>query len=97
MVLSFLRSISARHNALKERIHAFRIPLSPAGQKFMGFVYFTIPVIGGYYIMQWAQNKSIENIGAKGEKLEFSLEAQRNKEASKKILKDILDAKQSRS
>jgi hypothetical protein len=95
MVISFLRSISARHNALKERIHAFRIPLSPAGQKFMGFVYFTIPIIGGYYVMQWAQSKSIENIGSKGEKLELSLEAQRNKEISKKLLQDILNTKQS--
>lgn len=35
----------------------------------MGFVYFTIPIIGGLYVMDWAKNKSEENIGAKGIKL----------------------------
>ena len=44
---------------------------------------------------KWAQSKSIENIGSKGEKLELSLEAQRNKEISKKLLQEILNTKQS--
>ena len=35
----------------------------------MGFVYFTIPVAGGLYLMEWAKSKSEENIGVKGLKL----------------------------
>lgn len=50
--MQYLRELSRRHEALKKRIHAFRIPLSPAGQRFMGFVYFCIPVVGGYFLMQ---------------------------------------------
>jgi hypothetical protein len=36
----------------------------------MGGVYFTIPVVGGYYVMQWAIHKSHETIGEHGELLE---------------------------
>jgi hypothetical protein len=35
----------------------------------MGFIYMTIPVIGGYHVMQWAIGKSHESIGEFGEKL----------------------------
>lgn len=35
----------------------------------MGFVYFVIPVIGGWYVMQWAISKSHDSIGEFGEKL----------------------------
>jgi hypothetical protein len=51
-IVDFFKDVSRRHEELKKRIHAFRIPLSPAGQRVMGLVYFSIPVIGGYYIMQ---------------------------------------------
>ena len=50
--MRYLKDLREKHENLKKRIHAFRLPLSPAGQKVMGFVYFTIPVIVGYYIMQ---------------------------------------------
>jgi hypothetical protein len=50
--MDFFRNISRKHEELKKKIHSFRIPLSPRGQKIMGFVYFTIPIIAGYYIMQ---------------------------------------------
>lgn len=43
--------LSAKHERLKKRIHAFRIPLSPRGQLIMKVVYFSIPLIGGYFIM----------------------------------------------
>uniref|UniRef100_A0A7R9U3Q2 Uncharacterized protein n=1 Tax=Pinguiococcus pyrenoidosus TaxID=172671 RepID=A0A7R9U3Q2_9STRA len=64
-----LRQLHERQENLKHRIHNFRMPLSPAGQRFMGFVYFCIPVIGGYYIMQWAQRQAEKNLGKHGEKL----------------------------
>jgi hypothetical protein len=50
--MEFFRELGRKHEALKKRIHAFRIPLSPTGQRIMGFVYFSIPIIGGYYLMQ---------------------------------------------
>jgi hypothetical protein len=36
----------------------------------MGFVYFSIPVVGGYAVMQWAISKSHASIGERGEKLQ---------------------------
>jgi hypothetical protein len=51
-MIRYLKDLREKHENLKKRIHAFRLPLSPTGQKLMGFVYFTIPVIVGYYIMQ---------------------------------------------
>jgi hypothetical protein len=50
--MNYLRELSRRHDELKHKIHSFRIPLSPTGRRFMGFVYFCIPVIGGYFIME---------------------------------------------
>lgn len=35
----------------------------------MGCVYFSIPVVGGYAVMQWAISKSHESIGERGELL----------------------------
>lgn len=54
---------------LKHRIHSFRIPLSPTGQKIMGFIYFLIPIIAGSFIMQIAFRQADLNIGVNGEKL----------------------------
>jgi len=35
----------------------------------MGFVYFSIPCIAGYYVMKWAERKSLDNIGDRGDRL----------------------------
>ena len=68
--MSWIRRISDRHERIKEYIHnVFRYPLPKYGQYIMGFVYFSIPVISGWYITQWAISKSHENIGYYGEKL----------------------------
>ncbi|CAB9518005.1 expressed unknown protein [Seminavis robusta] len=63
-------SFHRRHERLKNYVHnGFRYPLPPWGRAVMGFVYFTLPVIGGYHVMQWAISKSHEEIGERGEKL----------------------------
>ena len=64
-----LTDLYERHERFKKKIHSFRLPLSPAGQKFMGFIYFTVPIVIGYFVMQQAIKRSEENLGAKGEKL----------------------------
>jgi hypothetical protein len=65
-IFDFFKSIGERHERLKRKIHAFRIPLSPAGQKVMAVVYFSIPVICGVFIMDYAIGKSRSTV----EKLE---------------------------
>jgi hypothetical protein len=97
MIFSFLKSLSAKHTALKERIHAFRIPLPPMGQKIMGFIYSVIPVVSGYYVMQWAQSRAVVNLGEKGEKLENSEIVDRNRQASKQMLRNILEKDKSKA
>ena len=59
--MEFLRKLSASHERLKEKIHAFRLPLSPMGVRVMKVVYFSIPMISGYYIMQAAIGYSDRN------------------------------------
>ena len=49
MLSEFLR----RHRELKERIHSFRLPLSPPALVVARVVYFTTPILAGYYLMQW--------------------------------------------
>lgn len=58
--------LSERHERLKKRIHKFKIPLSPRGQVAMKLVYFTIPVVGGLYLMQWANDQARVNLKAAG-------------------------------
>ena len=59
--MEFLRRLSDRHEKLKKKIHATRIPLSRNGQRVMGVVYFTLPIIGGYYVMKWAERRADAN------------------------------------
>jgi hypothetical protein len=68
--MSFLRDFHRRHENLKKFVHeGMRYPLPPVGQKFMAFVYFSIPVIGGLAIMNWVAGKARASIGEHGEKL----------------------------
>ena len=62
--MDFLRDLGRRHGELKKRIHATRVPLGARGQVIMGLVYFSIPVIGGYYIMDWATSRADRKWGA---------------------------------
>ena len=61
LVMEYFRKMSEGHKRLKERIHAFRLPLSPMGVRMMKVVYFTIPIVTGYYIMQVAIGYSERN------------------------------------
>ena len=78
-IVDMMRDLSRRHEELKYRIHNFRMPLSPAGQRFMAFVYFCVPIVGGYFIMDWATSQAEKNLGKNGEKLR-ALKAARDRE-----------------
>ena len=77
--MDFLRDISKNHEALKKRIHNFRLPLSPFYLKVAQMVYFTIPIVIGYQIMEWTTSKSIQNLGASGELMKKSAADKGNK------------------
>lgn len=47
-----MSSFRERHEALKAKIHSFRIPLSKRGRFFMGCVYLSIPVVFGTWYME---------------------------------------------
>ena len=64
--MGFVDDFSAGHQRLKERIHNFRMPLSRRGQIAMNIVYFAIPVIGGHYLMEWAQGRAQINLKEAG-------------------------------
>lgn len=56
------------HERLKQSVHqGMRVPLPKWGQRVMGAIYFCIPIIGGYYVMQWAIGRSHASIGPNGE------------------------------
>jgi hypothetical protein len=59
----FFSRLAASHNALKEKIHATRIPLGSKGRFAMGVVYFVTPVIFGYNIMQYTNRIAERNLG----------------------------------
>mmetsp|Transcript_25898 Transcript_25898/g.38366 ORF Transcript_25898/g.38366 Transcript_25898/m.38366 type:complete len:144 (+) Transcript_25898:175-606(+) len=65
------RNFSERHERVKKYVHtAWRMPLPKWGQFAMGCVYFSVPVVGGWQVMQWAIGKAHKSIGPKGEYLE---------------------------
>lgn len=64
--MGLMEGIRARHERLKARVHAFRIPLSPRGQIAMNIVYFAVPIITGHYVIQWAQGRARANLREAG-------------------------------
>jgi hypothetical protein len=42
-------------------IHNMRIPLSARGQNIMGGVYFTVPLVAGYFLYQWTEKQAAIN------------------------------------
>lgn len=42
---------------------AWRYPLPTWGRYAMGCFYASIPIVGGWYVMQWAISRSVEEIG----------------------------------
>lgn len=60
-----LEEIAARHDALKKRIHAFRVPIkSRLGLFGMGCIYFTTPLVAGWFLMQWSNGIRDTNLGS---------------------------------
>ncbi|CAM9295151.1 unnamed protein product [Hapterophycus canaliculatus] len=64
--MGIMDDFSARHQRLKERIHNFRMPLSLPGRIAMNVIYFSVPVIGGHYLMKWAQERAQVNLTEAG-------------------------------
>ena len=66
----WLYELHIRHERLKRFVHeGMRYPLPRWGQYAMGGVYFTIPVIAGYYLMQWNMKMAEAKFGLNGEKM----------------------------
>ena len=69
-ISEFFHKLNLRHENLKKFVHTkFRVPLTPRGQKIMGFIYFLIPIVGGYFVMQLALAQAEVNLGKDGSKL----------------------------
>ena len=86
------RKIAERHNELKERIHRFRIPLSPKGRFMMGIVYCGTPLLVGYAAYHWSMSRAEKNLGSDGNVLRERLtyaERHRIREANKERLDKI--------
>jgi hypothetical protein len=70
-IIEAARKFNERHERLKKYVHtAWRMPLPKWGQFAMGCFYFSVPVVGGWYVMQWAIGKAHKSIGPKGEYLQ---------------------------
>jgi hypothetical protein len=70
-IVEAARKLNERHERLKKYVHtAWRMPLPKWGQFAMGCFYFSVPVVGGWYVMQWAIGKAHKSIGPKGEYLQ---------------------------
>ena len=69
-IFNTFTNLLAKHEELKRRIHSFRLPIHNIyAFRAIQLLYFSIPVVGGIYIMDWAAKQSEKNIGKHGEKL----------------------------
>ena len=67
----------AAHARLKKRIHGMRFPIhSRAGRFAMGCIYFSTPIIAGYWIMRSTNAIASRNLGLEGRR-EKLIEASR--------------------
>lgn len=57
-LMATLRDWQERHKRFVKKVHAFRIPLSPQGKAVAQVVYFSVPVVAGYFIMGWATDRA---------------------------------------
>jgi hypothetical protein len=65
------RNFNQSHERVKKYVHtAWRMPLPKWSQFAMGCFYFSVPVVGGWHVMQWAIGEAHKSIGPKGELLE---------------------------
>lgn len=56
--MATFRDWQERHKRFVKKVHAFRIPLSPQGKAVAQVVYFSVPVVAGYFIMGWATDRA---------------------------------------
>jgi len=57
--LTKIHEFNQAHNRLKHTVHTtWRYPLPPWGRAVMACVYFSIPVVAGYYVSTYAAGKS---------------------------------------
>ena len=92
-MFEWLQRLGQKHEDLKKRIHSFRMPLSPLGQRVMGLVYFSIPVVGGYFVMQMAIGRAEVNLEKSKEKMLKSNSASKQNEALGELLTSIKNSK----
>lgn len=58
-ILTKIHDFNSAHNRLKHHVHtAWRYPLPPWGRAIMGCVYFSIPVVAGYFVSSWVVSES---------------------------------------
>ena len=65
--MASLEELLLAHDRLKKRIHAARFPIkSRYGRAAMGAVYVTVPLVFGYFLMQWTNAARDRNLGGPG-------------------------------
>ena len=60
--MGFFQDLAQRHQALKERIHSTRIPLSPRGVAVMKVVYVMTPVVAGMLFMEGIKRRCVGHV-----------------------------------
>lgn len=86
--MGFFTDLAEKHHNLKTRIHKFRAPIkSKLGLFAVGCFYFSVPLIGGYILMNLTGLVRDYNLGSEG-KREKLIEAQKRwkKEEEEKIV-----------
>lgn len=64
------------------------MPLSPAGRFFMGILYFSIPVVSGYYIMEYVKQISEKNLAELKKTAEILPETRMQNQALQGMVKE---------
>jgi hypothetical protein len=67
MMWEQLQRLAEAHGRLKARVHAYRAPIkSRFGLFAVGCVYFTVPLVVGYFVFHWSEGVRDSNLGTAG-------------------------------
>ena len=70
MIYKTLMELHLRHERLKRYVHeGFRVPLPAWGRYIMTGIYFSIPIIGAFYLLDWNLKQAEKATGVNGELL----------------------------
>lgn len=61
-----LEEMLERHRVFVKKVHSFRYPLGPRGKMIASCIYFSFPIVGGWFLMQSIKERTVQKFDEPG-------------------------------